>query len=393
MSYSPAQTRLASVDAVRGYQRVWLEETRRRVLDGDHFAICNADDFEEIFTAFDIPAMVINYWNSVVTFSERKGPHYDKVLEEHGYVAHRFAHGMGTTLDTSQAPWGGLPKPTLIVGTTRDEAQLRVCELWAEAFDCECYMLDFSWVSQYTHPLPVDWWNYHRDRSESMLDLKRVALRLEQMKALIAHIEAKIGRPFSLARFREIMELLNAQMDVWEAARDVVAQARPLPVSLRDQMALYQVTWQRGTPQNLELVNAYYEEAKVLAEAGTGCYAQERFRIYMATSGNDPQWHNYLRERYGGVVVSPTATPRSRRCMRARSWATIPCAPWRPDTCSCSTRSRSGRWRRPSAGARTRWSRWRTTPACPHAIAKSSRRRDCPIWPCRGTTTARKRER
>jgi hypothetical protein len=304
MELSASQTRLASVDSVRSYQRKWLEETRLRVLAGDHFAICNADDFEEIFTAFDVPCLVINYWNSIVTFSERKGPHYDEVLEAHGFVPNRFAHGLGTTLDPSKAPWGGLPKPTLIVGTTRDEAQLRVTELWAEAFGCECYPLDFSWVSQFTHELPADWWNYHRSRSESMVDLDRVELRLEQMKGLIAHLEARLGRPFSLARFRETMELLNEQMDAWEAARDLVANARPLPVSLRDQMALYQVTWQRGTRANLELVKAYHEEVKSLVAAKTGCYAQERFRLYLATSGNDPLYHNYLRERHGGAIVS-----------------------------------------------------------------------------------------
>ena len=61
------QTRLASVDAVRAHQRRWLEETRTAVAEGGReFAICNADDFEEIFTAFDIPVLVVNYWNSIV---------------------------------------------------------------------------------------------------------------------------------------------------------------------------------------------------------------------------------------------------------------------------------------------------------------------------------------
>ncbi len=304
MSFSSAQTRLPSVDAVRTHQRVWLDDTRNRVLAGEHFAICNADDFEEVFTTFGIPSLVINYWNSVVTFSERKGDHYDAVLAEHGYVPNRFAHGFGTALDPSRAPWGGLPKPTLIVGTTRDEAQLRVTELWAEAFGCECYPLDFSWVSQFSHELPERWWEFHRDRSESMLDLARVDLRLEQMKGLIAHLEAITGKAFSLADFRAVMERLNEQMNYWEMARDLVAAARPLPVTLRDQMALYQVTWQRGTPENLALVKAYYDEVKALVAEGAGCYAQEEFRVYMATSGNDPMYHGYLRERHGGAIVS-----------------------------------------------------------------------------------------
>lgn len=296
--------RLASVDAIRGHQRTWLEETRARVMAGDPFAICNADDFEEVFTAFDIPCLVINYWNSIVTFSDRKGPHYDEVLKAHGYEPHRFAHGFGTALDPSQAPWGGLPKPTLIVGTTRDEAQLRVTELWAKAFDCECYPLDFSWVSQFSHDLPDDWWNHHRDDSEGMIDLRRVALRHEQLKGLIVRLEDLTGRRFDPDRFREVMELLNTQMDEWARARDVMAAARPLPVSLRDQMAAYQTVWQRGTQVNLDLVRAYREEVEALAAAGNAAYPREDFRLYLATSGNDPRFHAYLRDTHGGIIAS-----------------------------------------------------------------------------------------
>jgi hypothetical protein len=298
------QTRLRSVDAVRAHQRAWLDDTRQRVQAGGEFAICNADDCEEVFTAFGIPCLVINYWNSVITYSERKGPHFERVLQDHGYLPSQFAMGLASALDPSQAPWGGLPKPTLIVGTTRDEAQLRVTELWARAFGCECYPLDFSWVSQFSRALPPQWWTRLRDGCEDILDRDRVDQRVEQLRNLIAWLEVKLGRPFSLAAFRETMQLLNEQMAVWEDARDMMAAARPLPVSLRDQMAMYQVTWQRGTRRNLELTQAFRDEVRSLVEAGAGCYPQENFRIYLATSGNDPQFHAYLRERHGGAIVS-----------------------------------------------------------------------------------------
>ena len=296
--------RLASVDAVRAHQRQWLEDTRARVAAGDHFAICNADDFEEIFTAFDIPALVINYWNSVVTFSAKKGDHFAAVLDAHGYEPSNFGLGFATTLAPEEAPWGGLPKPTLIVGTTRDEAQLRVTELWAEAFGCECYPLDFSWTSQFSRMLPPEWWTLHRDRSEEMVDPRRLDLRLAQMKGLIAWLERKLDRRFDWVRFADIMRRLNQQMDIWREAMDLIAAARPLPVSLREQMAMYQVTWQRGTERNLALVEDFLAEVRETISAGVAAHPEERFRVYMATSGNDPQFHAYLRERWGGVIVS-----------------------------------------------------------------------------------------
>lgn len=299
------QTRLASVDAVRAHQRTWLEETRAAVGEGGgRFAICNADDFEEIFTAFGIPVMVVNYWNSIVTFSERKGPHFGAVLRERGYTPNMFSMGLATTLDPAEAPWGGLPKPTIMIGTTRDETQLRVMELWARAFGCECYPLDFSWTSQYRQLPPPGWWNLHFSRSGEMIDPARHAERVRQMERLIAHLEERLDQPFDHARFREIMEGINEQMALWQEAFDLIATARPLPVSLRDQTALYQLNWQRGTAPNIALMRDFLTEVRQLVADGAGCYPQERFRLYLATSGNDPLYHRYLRERWGGAIVS-----------------------------------------------------------------------------------------
>jgi hypothetical protein len=299
------QTRLASVDAVRAHQRRWLDETRTAVAEHNaDFAICNADDFEEVFTAFDIPVLVVNYWNSIITFSERKGPHFSAVLRERGYTPNMFAMGLAGTLEPEQAPWGGLPRPTMIVGTTRDEAQLRVTELWARAFGCDCYPLDFSWTSQYRRLPPRGWWDLHFDRSDEMIDPARHAERVDQMRKLISYLEQRLGRPFAPSRFREIMEGVNEQMALWREAFDLIASARPLPVSLRDQTAVYQLNWQRGTATNIQLMRDFLAEVRALVTAGAACYPQERFRLYLATSGNDPLFHRYLRERWGGAVVS-----------------------------------------------------------------------------------------
>ena len=47
-------------------------------------------------------------------------------------------------MEPTQAPWGGLPKPTLICGSLRYEMELRVTELWAREFDCPTIPMDFA---------------------------------------------------------------------------------------------------------------------------------------------------------------------------------------------------------------------------------------------------------
>jgi hypothetical protein len=303
-SGTPRPPRLRSVDAIRAHQRAWLADTRERALQGEPFAICNSDECEEILTALDIPMVVINYWSAVIA-REGKARHVADVLKEHGYAAApSHALGFGAALAPEHAPWGGLPKPAVILGSTRDEAYLRVAELWARQVGCPVYPLDFNFVGQFSVTLPPDWWLRMRDDWESIVDQQRLALRVEQLKGLIAYLEVLVGRPLSLARLREVVEQRNRQMDLWIAARDLLARARPCPVSLRDQMALYQVTWRRGTETSYRLLQDYYEELRGLIAAGAGIGGPERYRILMATTGGDPSFHAYLRERHGAVIVT-----------------------------------------------------------------------------------------
>src|SRR5438067_97592 len=111
--------RLESVNAVRAHQRAWLAETRAQSEAGKPFVIATSDEVEEIMAAFGIPVLVINYWNFLIT-AQRKTGHFARVLEKRGYPGpHFFGLGYASTLEPEEAPWGGLPKPALIVGATR----------------------------------------------------------------------------------------------------------------------------------------------------------------------------------------------------------------------------------------------------------------------------------
>lgn len=296
--------RLKSIDAIRAHQRAWLAETRERALAGEPFAICNSDECEEILTALEIPTVVINYWSAVVA-REGKARHFSDVLRAHGYpAAPSHALGFGTSPDPANAPWGGLPRPAVIIGSTRDVGYLRVAELWARQVGWPVFPLDFNFVGQFSVTLPPDWWARMRDDWESVVDPHRLALRHEQLKSLVAYLEMLVGRPLGLARLREVVEQRNRQMDLWIEARDLVARARPCPVSLRDRLALYQVTWQRGTEISYQLLREYHEEVRSLLASRDEVGPPERYRILLATTGPDPTFHAYLRERHGAVIVT-----------------------------------------------------------------------------------------
>jgi benzoyl-CoA reductase subunit B len=295
--------RLESVNAIRAHQREWLAHSRQRALDGEPFVICNSDELEEILAVFDIPVLVINYWNFVIT-AQRKAEHFSAVLAERGYVGpHFFGLGLGSTIDPQNAPWGGLPKPTLIISSTRHESELKVTELWAREFGCPCYPLDFNFASPYRRLPGDDWWARVRHDWAHLVDPARLQLRVEENKALINYLEMLTGRSFSFHKLRRVMELVNEQMDYMSRARDLIAAARPCPVSLRDQMSAYQTNWHRGTPRGLELARAYFAEVKERVETGQGAYASERFRVLYWSMDREPDFHPFLEQELGAVIV------------------------------------------------------------------------------------------
>ena len=191
--------RLESVNAIRAHQRTWLADARERAAAGEPFVISTSDEVEEILAAFGIPVLVINYWNFLIT-AQRKAGHFSQVLESRGYVGpHFFALGLASTLEPEEAPWGGLPKPALIVGATRHETELKITERWAHELGCPCFPLDFNFASPYRRLPGDDWWARIRDNWEDLVDPARLELRIEQNKALVSFVEQLTGQDLQLA--------------------------------------------------------------------------------------------------------------------------------------------------------------------------------------------------
>ena len=304
MSDHPAVGRLATADAVRTYQRDWLADARTRAENGDHFVICNSDEFEEILSLFSVPVLVINYWNNIV-LREKKREHFEQVLRDRGFTdTSMFALGLATAIDPANAPWGGLPKPAMILASTRSEVDLRVCELWAREFGCESYPLDFGFTSPFKQIPPGNWFELIRDDWPQLIDSDRLELRIDENKALIAHLEQLLGESFSFRRLSESMDLVNEQMDFYWAARDLMAQAERTPVTLRDQLAMYQMIWHRGTKTAVEFGRRYYEEVAERVDGGLAAYENETIRLLYWDTAAEPAFHPFLQETYGAVFVA-----------------------------------------------------------------------------------------
>jgi len=302
---------LESVNAVRAFQRNWLERTRERVKLGEPFAICNGDEFEEIFNIMDIPVIVINYWNSIID-QKQMGEYYNNILAMNGYPIPEgfFAWGLASTLDNKPetAPWGGLPKPAIIIGGSKSDLEMKVLDIWAREMGCPFFPLDFSFdsfenIPDRLYPPPPDAMEQIRDHWDKIIKPERLEMRVEEEKALIHFLEVTTGRRLSTAKVINGLILLNEQMDYWAKARDLIADTIPCPVGVRDQSAMYQTMWHRGSVIGRDLVKAYYEEVKHRVEKGIAVNPDERLRLSWS-GDHSPIFAKYLEEKYGAVIVA-----------------------------------------------------------------------------------------
>ncbi|MFC1820216.1 2-hydroxyacyl-CoA dehydratase [Thermodesulfobacteriota bacterium] len=300
---------------VRAHQREWLKNVRERADQGEPFGIFNGDDAEEIFNAMDIPFMVINYWNQLIG-TKQMGVYYSDMLKKRGYPHDRFAWGLASTIDNDPdtAPWGGLPtKAAIIVGSTRADSEMRITELWAREYGCTVWPLEFCLGTSLEKLLPPRWWEIIKDDWDKLIDPHKLDERIQEEKALITHLEVTTGKKFSMAKLGEAMDLLNEQMNYWKKARDLIAETVPCPVSLRDQLAMYQVMWHRGTPMGRDLLKAYYEEVKERAEKGIAAFPGEKIRL-MWMPGIPPQWERFIEEKYNAVTVCSSFSAIAADC-------------------------------------------------------------------------------
>ncbi|MFC1820679.1 2-hydroxyacyl-CoA dehydratase [Thermodesulfobacteriota bacterium] len=300
---------------VRANQREWLENVRERANQGEPFGIFNGDDCEEIFNVMDIPFMVINYWNQLIG-TKQMGIYYNDVLAKRGYPTAHFAWGLASTMDNDPdtAPWGGLPtEAAIIIGSTREDVEMRITELWAREYGCTVWPLEFCLGTSLEKLLPPRWWEIIKDDWNKLIEPHKLDERIQEEKALITHLEVTTGKKFSLAKLYEAMDLLNEQMDYWKKARDLIAETVPCPVSLRDQLAMYQVMWHRGTTMGRDFLKAYYEEVKERAENGIAAFPGEKIRL-MWMPGIPPQWERFVEEKYGAVTVCSSFSAISADC-------------------------------------------------------------------------------
>lgn len=293
-------------DAQRYQKQFGLDLKKRVVENGEPFAIVQADTPHEIFHVMDIPIITNQWWAAYIS-AKQLSPHYIDVLRKAGFPESSCKYcslGLGCTLDNdpSRAPWGGLPKPTVLVARMTCDCIQQVFSLWADALGAPFYPLE---APGWTRKIP-NWWEIGTEQWESVYQSERIDLMVEEMKGLIRFLEIQTGRQFDDNKLLDLMKRINRQEEVLGEAARLAIETVPCPVSIVDQMPNTMIAqWHRGSDWAIQHVQRFRDEIRERVNQGSSVYKNERIRMMWIGAGlwHDIKFYQALEERYGAVFV------------------------------------------------------------------------------------------
>lgn len=290
------------------HQREWFSEVRQRVDDGEPFAVLSADSPHEIYRAMDIPYVVVQWWSSLIS-AKQLSPRYLGALEQAGYPTDHEQYNLlplGELLadDPETAPWGGLPRPTILQGSLSSDSMRQLYETWARHSGAR--FIPFERSVDTRARIPADWWDELPHNWETFLPRERLELLRDELVGVVRELESLTGRRFSESRFIEVMQLANEQAEHNRCTRDLVARTAPVPVSAAETMPAVMIPqWHRGSVWARDAARQLREEVQERVQAGRSAYPGEKLRLMWLGRGLWSSLGLYQRfqEEYGAVFV------------------------------------------------------------------------------------------
>ena len=138
---------LACTAEATAYQKAFGAILRRRVVeDREPYAIVQADTPHELFHAMDIPIVTNQWWSAYISAKQLSSTYFEAMTAK-GYPENSCKYcslGLACTLanDPENAPWGGLPQPTVLVARLTCDCIQQVFGLWAEALGSEFFPME-----------------------------------------------------------------------------------------------------------------------------------------------------------------------------------------------------------------------------------------------------------
>jgi len=299
--------RLEATRREKEYQKAWFQDFRTRVLEhGEPYVICDTSVPHEIFHSMDIP-VVPTPWYSAVIAAKQLSPYYFDLMEKLGYhdrLCRYTSLPLISALDnnTERAPYGGLPKPAMVIERLRADYTQRIGAQLARTLDCPYFPID----NPSHRTLPEQWWKHARHDWETFYEPHRLDFVVDQYQVLIRKVEEATGKTFNHVEFLAQMHRINELGELIDEVTDLIATTRPYPLPLTEQLGnIMTATWHRGSQWSVDHIRGYLDEVKGLVARGEAVCQDERVRLAWVNNGLwfNTAFYRAFEEKYGAVFV------------------------------------------------------------------------------------------
>jgi hypothetical protein len=300
--------RMNATLAAQAYQKAKQHRFRTEVIEGGApYVIADAVTPHEIFHSIDVPVISLPWYSAIIS-AKQLSPYYFGLMDELGYHDGLPRYGslpFMTTLanEPERAPYGGLPKPMMILERLRGDYNQKIGEQWARAFGgVPLVALDSSSSTR----LEEGWNRLAQHDWETLYESHRLDFQVAQIENLIAVTEALSHRSVDPVALRQVMDRVNQAGEYAARAKEIIARARPAPVSLPEQLTnIMAATWNRGSQWAVDHLRAYCDELENRVERGIAACPNERIRLLWVNNGLwfNTGFYRAFEEKYGAVFV------------------------------------------------------------------------------------------
>jgi benzoyl-CoA reductase/2-hydroxyglutaryl-CoA dehydratase subunit BcrC/BadD/HgdB len=177
------------------------------------------------------------------------------------------------------SPWGGMPKPDMMLGSGQMLCDPR--NKWYQA--SQHYMPDVP-----IYDLGVLWPPYEEDYNYRDVEEYYMNYNVEQLKGLVVFLENQTRRKMDWARLEAIVDLTERTWTtIWEAYE--LRRAIPTPMGTGDAMnTMVPMVFMMGTEEAYHFFRDLYDELKQKVEKGEGVISGEKYRLIWG--GGLPPW-------------------------------------------------------------------------------------------------------
>lgn len=297
--------RLPSATEATRFQKQWFLDVAERARAGEPIALVNADAPHEILRALDIPYVVTQWWSSIIAAKRMSAAALGEIAARGlpDFSVQYDAIPLGEQLlPDGERPWGGLPQPAFAIAERSGDVTQKIFEQWGAREGTETFLLSRTAAD----PVPDDWWELVPHRWEEAFGTERIDLLQAEIGELIEWLQSRTGRRLDEDRLAEILARGNEQAAWNRRTRDLIAGARPTPVTVNDSMPAVMVPqWHRGSEWAVGAARRLYEDVAERVERGVAVCDDERVRLMWIGRGlwSDLDMYQRFQDEFGAVFV------------------------------------------------------------------------------------------